>query len=89
MTLSAEGRKAAHFTRREKQVGVCAARVSCVYRQARAKSVSNNLLPLEVREEILWTQVNNKRSNGARLVERIVNEKTTCREGEQGETQRQ
>lgn len=36
--------------------------------------------PLEVREEILGTQMNDKRSDGPRLVEGIVNEKTTCSE---------
>lgn len=41
--------------------------------QVSVKSASNNVLPLEVREEILWTQMNDKRSDGARLVERIVN----------------
>lgn len=36
---------------------------------------SNNL---EIREEILGTQVDNEGSNGPWLVEGIVNEKTTC-----------
>lgn len=44
------------------------------------KSVSNNLPPLEVREEILGTKMNDKRSDGPWLVEGIVNEKTTCSE---------
>lgn len=44
------------------------------------KSVSNNLQPLEVREEILGTQMNDERSDGPWLVEGIVNEKTTCSE---------
>lgn len=51
-----------------------------MYRQVSVKRVSNNLLPLEVREEILGTQMNDKRSEGPRLVEGIVNEKTTCSE---------
>lgn len=54
--------------------------MSCVYRQVSVKRVSNNLLSLEVREEILGTQMNDKRSDGPRLVEGIVNEKTTCSE---------
>lgn len=37
----------------------------------------HNLMVLEVREEILRTQVNKKRSDGPRLVKGIVNEKTT------------
>jgi hypothetical protein len=35
---------------------------------------------LEVREEILRTQMNNKWCDGPRLVKRIVNEKTTYSE---------
>lgn len=66
-------RKAARLDGQKKQV-------SCVYGQVSVKRVSNNLLPLEVREEILGTQVNDKRSEGPRLVEGIVNEKTTCSE---------
>lgn len=46
-------------------------------RQVRVR-IQNNLLPLEVREEILGTKVNDKRSDGPWLVEGIVNEKTTC-----------
>lgn len=40
----------------------------------------HNLMVLEVREEILRTQVNNKRCDGPRLVKGIVNEKTTYSE---------
>lgn len=40
----------------------------------------HNLLVLEVREEILRTQVNNKRCDGPWLVKGIVNEKTTYSE---------
>lgn len=35
---------------------------------------------LEVREEILGTQMDDKRSDGPRLVEGIVDEETTCSE---------
>ena len=51
-----------------------------MYRQVSVKRVSNNLLPLEVREEILGTQMNDERSDGPWLVEGIVNEETTCSE---------
>lgn len=54
--------------------------MSRVCRQVNVKSVSNNLPPLEVREEILGTKMNDKRSDGPWLVEGIVNEKTTCSE---------
>lgn len=40
----------------------------------------HNLMVLEVREEILRTQVNNKRCDGPWLVKGIVNEKTTYSE---------
>lgn len=48
-----------------------------VLRIQAGESVSNNLLHLEVREEILGTQMDDKRSNGPRLVEGIVNEKSS------------
>lgn len=41
---------------------------------------------LEVREEILRTQVNNKGCDGPRLVKGIVNEKTTYSEEKSRET---
>ncbi|TNN40921.1 hypothetical protein EYF80_048913 [Liparis tanakae] len=53
-------------------------RPSCVRNVRRERPATRRRL--EVREEILGTQVNDKRSEGPRLVEGVVNEKTTCRE---------
>ena len=53
--------------------------------RVRVTRESNNLLPLEVREEILGAQVDDKWSEGPRLVEGIVNEKSPCRQMKEGE----
>lgn len=70
------------------QVDECVARYPMVEtkkKEENVRSAPNSFLSSEVREKILRTEVNNKRSDGTRLVERIVNEQTTCSNEEQRE----
>lgn len=54
--------------------------------QVSVESGSGNTPLLEVREEILRTQMDDERSDGARLVERIVDEQTACSDEDQRKT---